>query len=461
MRRWLGPLWLAAVVLAIYLPDVGQGFIKDDFAWIQSSRLASAADVWGYVARPASGFFRPVVALSFGIDEILFGLHPLGYGLTNLALVGLCAAGIWRLAAALGLAPAARLIAAAIWALNFHGINMAVLWISGRTALLVCVGAVWAADALLRRRPIAAGVLAGAAMLSKEEAVALPVIFAVWLAIRPASADADAAAPAGASRWRRVAAGTWPTWIALAIYALLRLRTSAMTFATAPGVYQARLDAMRFVDNMLEYLDRSSTGAVAVALAACLMAWRWPRLDAPSRRTLAMAAAWFAGLIAITVWLPVRSSLYAVTPAVAPAIAAALVVSRIWDGVGTGGQGRQRWAIVLALGLPIALWPIYHLRNQRLANEARLSAATLRTIAPLRDASPPIAGLVVVDDQRVRPSLYQAFGPHLPDAVALTLGRSIPVSLDNTPDAALARAIVSGPGTRRFRLENGALRAAP
>jgi len=64
---------------------------------------------------------------------------------------------------------------------------------------------------------------------------------------------------------------------------------------------------------------------------------------------------------------------------------------------------------------------------------------------------------VFVDDQRVRPSLYQAFGPHLPDAVALTLGRSIPVSLDNTPDAALARPIAGGGGTRRFRLENGTL----
>jgi hypothetical protein len=106
-RRWLGPVWLAAVVLAIYLPDAGQGFIKDDFAWIASSRLGSAGDVWGYVARPASGFFRPIVALSFGIDGILFGLRPLGYGLTNLALVGVCAAGIWRLAGALALTPAA------------------------------------------------------------------------------------------------------------------------------------------------------------------------------------------------------------------------------------------------------------------------------------------------------------------------------------------------------------------
>jgi hypothetical protein len=392
------------------------------------------------------------VALTFGLDEILFGLNPLGYGLTNLALVGLCAAGVWRLGGALGLEPFARLVAAAIWALNFHGINMAVLWISGRTALLLCAAAVWAGDALLRGRPIRAGALALVAMLSKEEAVALPLIFAIWLAIPPAWDD-DVAAPAS-HRWRAVAAGTWPTALALAIYVLLRLRTTAMTFATAPGVYQARLDAGRFVDNLLEYLDRSSTGAVAVALAACLLAWRRPRLDAPARRTLALAAAWFAGMFAITVWLPVRSSLYACTPAVASALVAALVVSRARDGL---TAGRQRIALAAALALPVLLWPIYSLRNQRLANEARLSTTVVRTIVPLRGAVPAIDGLVFVDDQRVRPSLYQAFGPHLPDAVALTIGRPIPVSLDNTPEPALAQPLPAGPTTRRFLLENGRL----
>ena len=443
-RAWLGPLWLAAAVAAIYLPDLGQGFVKDDFAWIQSSRIGSAADLAGLVTHPASGFFRPVVALTFAVNARLFGLDPLGYGLTNLALVGLCAAGVWRLAGALGLAPAARLTAAAVWALNFHGINLAVLWISGRTALLLCAAATWAADALLRRRPILAGLLGLAAMLSKEEAVALPVIFAIWLAIRPVSTEA------GASRLRRVAAGVWPSAIALVVYGLLRVRTTAMTFATAPGVYQARLDPGRFVDNALKYLDRSATLAAVVALAAGLIAWRWPRLEAAERRVLAMAVVWFAGMFAITVWLPVRSSLYACTPAVGAAMVSGLVVSRLWTGL---ADGRRRLVLAGALVLPFALWPVYHARNQRLANEARLSAAVLRELSPLGAATPPVSGLVFLDDPGARPSLYQAFGPHLPDAAALTLGRPIDVSLEGTPEAALAHPVPAGPGTRSFRLE--------
>jgi hypothetical protein len=249
-----------------------------------------------------------------------------------------------------------------------------------------------------------------------------------------------------------VGSGVWPSALALATYGLLRSRTTAMTFATAPGVYQARLDAGRFVENALEYLDRSSTLAAAVALAACLLARRWPRLDAGSRRVLAMAAVWFAGMFAITVWLPVRSSLYACTPAAASAIAAALVASHAWDAI---PAGRRRLALAVALVLPLGLWPVYHARNERLANEARLSADVMRTLTGLAGAQPPVGGLVLVDDPTARPSLYQAFGPHLPDAAALALGRPIPVSLDNTPEPGLAAPIPAGVTTRRFKLENG------
>ena len=36
---------LLAAFLVIYLPDVGHGFIKDDFGWIAGSQVTSAYDV--------------------------------------------------------------------------------------------------------------------------------------------------------------------------------------------------------------------------------------------------------------------------------------------------------------------------------------------------------------------------------------------------------------------------------
>jgi hypothetical protein len=447
-HAWLAPLWLAAVVLAIYLPDLGQGFIKDDFAWIRASRLAAPGDVLRLITEPASGFFRPLVGLSFGVNERLFGLDALGYGLTNLALLGLCAAGVWRLASAFGLAPPARLVAASLFCLNFHGINLSLLWISGRTALLLCACATWAAVALRRGRPIVAGLFAFAAMLSKEEAVVLPAIFAAWQALDTRGI-----------RWRErallVGWGCWPSALALGGYVLLRTRTAAMTFSTAPSYYQARLDAGRFVENVLEYLDRSATTAAVVAVVALLIARRRPRVDPSARRVLAAMAIWTAGMFAITAWLPVRSSLYAVTPSVGPAIAAAAIAAQAWASV--PGRGRRLAMMAAAALLPLALWPVYHARNQRLANEARLSAEVMRTLSRHAYAARPLTGVVLVDDPRARPSLYHAFGSLLPDAAALAFGRPIPVSLDNTPEPNLSQPVPEDPATRRFRLENGRL----
>ena len=95
----------------------------------------------------------------------------------------LTAAAIACLARVLQLPTGACLFAAGVWLMNFHGINMAVLWISGRTALLLTLFAVLAAIAAARGRPAAAAILAFAAMLSKEEAVLLPVVLIVILAL--------------------------------------------------------------------------------------------------------------------------------------------------------------------------------------------------------------------------------------------------------------------------------------
>jgi hypothetical protein len=57
---------------------------------------------------------------------------------------------------------------------------MALLWISGRTALLLCLFSVAAVLASLKGRPWLAAVWSFLAMLSKEEAVVLPAILALW-----------------------------------------------------------------------------------------------------------------------------------------------------------------------------------------------------------------------------------------------------------------------------------------
>ena len=92
-RRQLAAAWLAvpfAVFLAVYAPAVGRGFISDDFRWIVESRIDRVADIPTIFSRH-TGFYRPVVALTFAADYALFGNRPRGYGLTNLALALACA----------------------------------------------------------------------------------------------------------------------------------------------------------------------------------------------------------------------------------------------------------------------------------------------------------------------------------------------------------------------------------
>ena len=139
-----------------------------------------------------TGFYRPMVSLSFAANERLGGAGPKGYGLTNLALALLTAAAIAGLARALQLPAGACLFAAGVWLMNFHGINMAAV-VDQRPHGAV-PDALCGARRHRRRegRPAAAAMLAFAAMLSKEEAVLLPVALLVILAMTTRRSPAEA-----------------------------------------------------------------------------------------------------------------------------------------------------------------------------------------------------------------------------------------------------------------------------
>ena len=67
---------------------------------------------------------------------------------------------------------------AALWLLNFHGIRTAVLWVSGRTALVVILASTLSALAVVRGRTGLALLALAAAVFAKEEAVLLPGVCA-------------------------------------------------------------------------------------------------------------------------------------------------------------------------------------------------------------------------------------------------------------------------------------------
>src|SRR5262249_61993075 len=122
--------WLA-FVSAVFLPDVGRGFVKDDFSWITGARAGLSNP--DSIVRPAQpGFFRPLVTASFALNYQWFGLTPRLYGFTNLTLYALCAAAIVLLIRQLEISWLAAIAGAFTWAIHPPGIGMAAL-LSHRT----------------------------------------------------------------------------------------------------------------------------------------------------------------------------------------------------------------------------------------------------------------------------------------------------------------------------------------
>ena len=429
---------LLAILIAIYGPGIGKGFVKDDVVWVGANHVTSWSDVRALLFR-TDGFYRPVVAATFALDRAVYGLAPFGFGVTNLILLLLGACALASVATSLGLRATTAVVVAGVWALNFHAVNMAVLWLSGRTALCVVIAALLAAAAIARGRPIAAGVAALVAMLAKEEAVMLPLILTGWAWVL--------AGERLQPRVQEVVRLTLPTWIALAIYFTLRVQTAAMTPMTAPDAYRFVLSPGALVGNGLEYLDRACTFSAIVVIVAHLIAWRRPVLTPAIRRVLRLAAIWFAGSFALTIFVPNRSSLYALLPSVAPALVTGFLVQTLWDATVPAIHRRLAAA---ALVLPVLLLPVYWSRNARWVEIAELSSDTFAAIRRVTREHPDVNQLLFRDDRSSRRSLANAYDQLLPEAARLAAGRDIRAEIDaGQPERG---------GAPRIVLENGRIR---
>jgi hypothetical protein len=434
-------LWLALCALLTYGPSVGRGFVADDFGWIYFSRIDSLTKAWHLLLEGAPGFYRPMVALSFGIDELLYGLSPAGYAITNLAMAFAVVAGIVWLGVALRLAPVAAVFGAGLWILNFHGISTALLWISGRTSLLTTMFAVFAAVALVRGRSLWAGWLTLASLMSKEEPVMLPVIFALWLWI-------DRRSILGVVRV------TWPSFAALAVYLALRARTDAFTPATAPSFYRLSASPDVLIPNALSYLDRSLTFTAAVLVLGLLAFARVRSHMVESERLAALkGAVWLLLGFAVTIMIPVRSSLYVVLPTVGSALIGMAAGSWLWRAI---PQPRRRYAAAAVFALPLVVLPIHWLRHQTTKQQGMLSSRVLEEVRSASSGPAALARVVVLDDPDARVNAASAFGSELARGVELVVGKPVPTELIATRGhRAPSGHAPSGQGTLLLRVQDG------
>jgi hypothetical protein len=411
------PIGLFLVVYGIH---AGHGFVQDDYTWVLHSRSRSLADLARLFVRD-NGFYRPVVSMSFAANEWLFGAAPLGYGLTNVALALGCAGAIWRLARAFELPRGAAWLAGLLWLMNLYFTKTAILWISGRTALLVTLLGVLAATALIRHHLKTALVLLALALLAKEDAVLVPFVLTAWLLVGPSMPEE-----------RRTLLGQWVVGSAAVVLLYLAARsfTSAMTPFTAPPYYRFTFNPLAVLRNVFEYADRSSTLAAVVTLvAAAILGTSKVRLEPVTRRAVRCGAIWLVVGLGFAYVLPIRSDLYAAMPAVGSSLIAAAVGASLWQ---PATATTRRRALVAALVASVALLPVYWLRTQRMVRVAEFSAARLDDLVLLTRGVAPRA-FVQIDDVESNdprdPNLAAAFGAAVNDAYALRTGRTLDLVL--------------------------------
>jgi len=404
---------ITALFAAIYLPALGHGFIKDDFRWIAAAEVHSPSDI-ARIFSTDLGFYRPLVTLSFALDRTLWNLDARGYALTNVLLLAADAVLLFLLARRLSLRREAALVAAAVWLFNFHGINTALLWTSGRTELLLCVFAQAGALVFLRAARwsgMIAGVLVLLAMLCKEEAVMLPPLFVALSFLLAREPRAPHAA----------LFNTWPLWVAALVYAVARMRSGAFGISDAPDYYRLTFDPRLVGQNVGEYLDRGGTFATVVAAMFWIAAPLGTPLEVDEHRAIRFGIAWFIALYAITLFVPVRSSLYAVAPSIGSALIAAVCAARAARAA-PARFARLAAAIMVLIALLI---PVYRSRNHGLVEPADLATRALVTIQAAARIDQTVRDVILVDDPAAAVTLDSAFGALLPDALHLFVGSGV------------------------------------
>lgn len=413
----LGGVWLLICLGLAYGNDMGRGFITDDFSWIYSSRVRAPGDLIRFITEAPMGFYRPLVSLSFAVDHWLYGMAPMGYAITNFAIALGTVAGIVALVRTLDGSVRAGLFAGGLWVFNFHGVPMALTWISGRTSLLTTLFAVLTALSMMQRRRLLTGVFMLCALLSKEEPVMLPFILTLWALL-------DAVSTRRFSEALVVAAqAAWPSFAALLVYAALRSQTDAITPSTAPAFYVLTPSARLLLSNVPEYVDRSLTFVVAVLLLGFLVfARRRFALNATERAIAIKGAVWLVLGFAVTVMLPIRSDLYATFPSVGSALIGMAVGTAIWRVI---PRERHRIAVIAICLLPLPLLPIYWARNWFPKQEAMFTARVIREVTSVLSNAPTAAHLEFYENREEHPSLSSAFGETMPRAIELMTGRVV------------------------------------
>jgi len=182
---WAAPLALLVLVGLTYAPAFDNEFIYDDRVLILGeSAQAAAADlslVFTQQHYESLGYYRPLTRLTLALQTSVQGARPAPFHVFNVALMGLCAVLAYAFfrSSAFSIRRVPALIAAALVAV--HPIAAQCVYpVTGRETLMAAMATVGAIHAFVRPGrawQLTALALFALALLCKEQAIVVPILF--------------------------------------------------------------------------------------------------------------------------------------------------------------------------------------------------------------------------------------------------------------------------------------------
>lgn len=437
---------LLILQIIIFAPHVGRGFVTDDFTWLENSVQNGKINFTGPFTN-TTGFYRPLVGLSFGVQYTLHHMNPLPYGLFNMILHILNIILVFLVLHNLEQTKPFAAAGAALFALNAKAANMAVCWISGRTTLLFSFFLLLSLYLYLKDRkdspPLIrstrfffVGVFFLAALLSKETAAAAPLFIFLFTAL---NTDRKNGKPRLKEIQERLYTGLYigiksilPFILPLIVYFLLRSRSNAFTPFTAPSYYTYTFAPGILLKNISEYIIRSAVLDIYILAVITLLALIYRQKKNPAAppangKTMLTGVWWFLCFLLPTLPLSARSDLYAYLPQIGLHVLFLVFVTRSpylspfifpfqQDGEnGTKGKSKTRRFITTAAILLLLIpWTLY-LRTKAGSEHQKAASSYLFTGQMVAAASkiPEGSKILVVDthaNENHSPSKTVAYG---------------------------------------------------
>lgn len=369
----LGLVFVLQII--IFAPHMGTGFLTDDFIWLDNIVIDGEVDY----LRPltiTTGFFRPLVSWTFGLQYELHGMNSRPYGWFNLFLHLVNIFLVYLLLSSVKISGPYALWTAALFGFNIKGSTMAVGWISGRTTLLCTCFLLLSLYLYLKVRQqhrqqgwnckqiflyFLVGTVYLAALLSKETAVALPLFIFLASIIVHKRKNNGAGSRIFFKSVQRAFLNTMVFFIPLLPYFFFRLNSNAIVPANAPEFYRFTFAPMVVLKNLGEYITRS--GMLDLIIIACLLiVLLFTRGKTKAVKdihclTLIAGTGWFLCFLLPTLFIPARSDIYVYLPQVGVHLVALPFIFYLWKRTGLNKRKTLKQGIAFFLvGISILIY---------------------------------------------------------------------------------------------------------